>query len=277
MLNITKKEMILINELIQVETANKQDKIIRYVIEANKDEKALLVEAFQPNGKFAVFLRKKIPDLDESFNIPIENSVEFGEILSKVIDTNEITIKIEKNKVILENKKDTIELPFFEESKTEIERKKTLQGFFETKKYGNATNMLTLYERENKDDPNPDAKCKLDLKKLNIKNITSIFNKGAVEISAKDEKFFLTIGGGKRKKSKNITRIIEKEEDKEEFKIDGECSILLQDINCISMLSKSDGITYIDMKKEFPMVLKKKFPDENIGVCYSVSLLEESE
>lgn len=41
---MNKKDLIIINRLVQVSTASLEDKIIKYVIELNKKEKALFVE-----------------------------------------------------------------------------------------------------------------------------------------------------------------------------------------------------------------------------------------
>ena len=281
MLKMNKKDLIAINKLVQVSTADNENKIIKYIIELNKEEKALFVDIFQPSGKFAVCLRKTMEDITEDELIPIVDSVEFGEILSKVIEGDEVDISVKNNKVLIKASKDTIddyiELPFFEEDDEEKQSRENVKTAFKTRKYGDKTNILTFYGRANEEDPKPDAECKLDLKKLNIKNIVSVFNKGAIEIGAKKGKFYLTVGGGKQKQTKNITRTVKKGETKDPMNIKGECTVLIQDTNCLSLLASYSGLVNIDMKKNFPLVLKKKIPEHRIGICYLISLLEEIE
>lgn len=278
---MNKKDLIAINKLVQVATADSDNKIEKYIIELNKEKKALFVEIFQPSGKFAVCLRKPMEDIVEDELIPIVDSIEFGEILTKIIDGDTVDISIKNNKVLIKASKDnidnSIELPYFEEDDEEKQSRENIKTAFKTRKYGEKGNILTFYGRANKEDPKPDAECKIDLKKLNIKNITTIFDKGAIEISAKKGKFYLTVGGGKKKQSKNITRTIKKGETKDPMNIKGECTILLQDTNCFSMLANYSGLVHIDMKENFPLVLKKKIPEHRIGICYLISLLEEEE
>lgn len=281
MLKMNKKDLIAINKLVQVSTADNENKIIKYVIELNKEENALFVEIFQPSGKFAVCLRKSIDNIIEDELIPIVDSIEFGEILTKVIEDDEVDISIKNGKVLIkssnDNIKDEIELPYFEEEDEEKQSRENVKTAFKTRKYGEKTNVLTFYKRANEEDPKPDAECKIDLKKLNIKNIATIFNKGAIEVGAKKGKFYLTVGGGKQKQTKNITRTIKKGETKDPMKIKGNCAVLLQDVNCFSLLAGYSGLVNIEMKKDFPLVLKKKIPEHRIGICYLISLLEEIE
>ncbi len=278
---MNKKDLIAINNLVQVSTASSDDKIIKYVIEVNKEEKALFVEIFQPAGKYAVCLRKEMENITKDELIPIVDSVEFDLILTKVIEGNEVDLSVKDNKVLIKSSKDNIqnniELPYFEEDDEEKQSGENVKTAFKTRKYGNANNILTFYERADKEDPKPDAVCKIDLKRLNIKNITTVFDKGAIEIGAKKGIFYLTIGGGKQKQSKNITRTIKKQESKDPMSIKGECTVLLQDTSCFSLLSDFSGLANIEIKKDFPLVLKKKIPEHRIGVCYLISLLEEIE
>ncbi len=278
---MNKKDLIAINNLVQVSTASSDDKIIKYVIEVNKEEKALFVEIFQPAGKYAVCLRKEMENITKDELIPIVDSVEFDLILTKVIEGNEVDLSVKDNKVLIKSSKDNIqnniELPYFEEDDEEKQSGENVKTAFKTRKYGNANNILTFYERADKEDPKPDAVCKIDLKRLNIKNITTVFDKGAIEIGAKKGIFYLTIGGGKQKQSKNITRTIKKQESKDPMSIKGECTVLLQDTSCFSLLSDFSGLANIEIKKDFPLVLKKKIPEHKIGVCYLISLLEEIE
>jgi len=279
--SMNKKDLIAINQLVQVAAAGKDDKIIKYIIELNEEEKALFVEIFQPSGKFAVCLRKEMEDITEDELIPIVDSIEFNEILTKIIEGDEVDLSIKNNKVLIKSSKneinDTIELPYFEEDDEEIQSRKNVKTAFKSRKYGAVNNILTFYGRANKEDPKPDATCKIDLKKLNIKNIATVFNKGAVEIGAKKGKFYLTIGGGKQKQSKNITRTIKKGESKDPMNVKGECTILLQNTSCFSSLAGYSGLVNIDMKEGFPLVLKKKIAEHRIGICYMISLLEEIE
>jgi len=284
--NMNKKDLIAINHLVQVSTAGKDDKIIKYIIELNAEEKALFVEVFQPSGKFAVCLRKEMEDITEDELIPIVDSIEFDDILTKIIEGDEIDLSVKNNKVLIKSSKDNvddyIELPYFEEDDEEKQSRENVKTAFKTRKYGTRNNILTFYERANKEDPKADATCKIDLKKLNIKNIATVFNKGAIEIGAKKGKFYITVGGGKQKQSKNITRTIKKRETKDPetkdpMNIKGMCTVLLQDTSCFSLLSSYSGLVNIDMKKDFPLVLKKKIAEHRIGVCYLISLLEEIE
>ena len=278
---MNKNDLIEINRLVQVSTADSENKIIKYVIELNKEEKALFVEIFQPSGKFAVCLRKEMEDIIEDALIPIVDSVEFGEILSKIIEGDTVDISIKNNKVLIKSSKDnidnSIELPYFEEDDEEKQSRENVKTAFKTRKYGEKGNILTFYKRQNEEDAKPDAECKIDLKKLNIKNIANIFDKGAIEIGAKKGKFYITVGGGKQKQTKNIRRTIKKGETKDPMNVKGNCAVLLQDINCFSLLAGYSGLVHIDMKKDFPLVLKKKIPEHRIGISYLISLLEEIE
>ena len=280
---MNKKDLIAINKLVRIPTASTEDRIEKYVIELNKEEKALFVEIFQPSGKFAVCLRKEMDNITEDELIPINDSENFDNILTKVIEGDKVDISVENNKVLIKssdnNIDDDIELPYFEEEKEEAGSRENVKTAFKNRKYGNSNNILSFYERANKEDPNADATCKIDLKKLNIKNIADVFDEGAIEIGAKKGTFYLTVGAGKQKKSKNIRRTIKKGEikDKDPMNIKGECSVLLQDTNCFSLLSSYSGFVSIDMKENFPLVLKKKIPEHRIGICYLISLLEEVE
>ena len=280
---MNKKDLIAINNLVRVSTANSEDKIIKYVIELNAEEKALFVEIFQPSGKFAVCLRKdNITGITKDELIPIVDSKEFDDILTKVINSEEIDLFVKNNKVHIKASKDNIdnaiELPFFEEDDEEKEARENVRTAFKTRKYGIKSNILTFYEKANEEDPKPDAVCKIDLKKLNIKNLAEVFDKGAIEISAKKGKFLLAIGGGKQKQKKNIIRTIKKDVGKKDpMSIKGECTVLLKDTSCFSLLAGYSGLVYVEMKKDFPLVLKKQIPEHRIGVCYLISLLEEIE
>jgi len=293
---MNKKDLIEINKLVQVATADSDDKIMKYIIELNEKEKALFVEIFQPSGKFAVCLRKEMNDITEDGLIPILDSKEFNDILTKIIDGDNVDISIKDNKVLIKASKDTIdnyiELPFFEEDDDEKQSRENVKTAFKTRNYGNVNNILTFYKKAiPKDtkpedikpkDLKPDATCKLDIKKLNIKHITEVFTEGAIELSAKKGKFELTVGGGKQKKAKNIRRTVKKGETKEgetkdPMNIKGECTVLIKDANCFSLLSTYSGLVNIDMKKDFPLVLKKKIPEHKIGICYLISLLEDLE
>jgi len=276
---MNKKDLITINNLVRVSTASTDDKIIKYIIELNKEEKSLFVDIFQPSGKFAVCLRKEIDNITKDELIPIVDSEELNEILTKIIEGDEIDLFVKDNKVIIKSSKDNtndnIELPFYEENDEEKLSRENVKTAFKTRKYGNINNILTFYGRANKEDPKPDSVCKIDLKRLNIKNIATVFDKGAIEISTNKGIFYITVGGGKQKQNKNITRTIKKRESKDPMTIKGECTALLQDINCFSLLSGFSGLVHIDMKEDFPLVLKKKIPEHRIGICYLISLLED--
>jgi len=278
---MNKKDLITINNLVRVSTASGDDKIEKYIIELNKEEKALFVEIFQPSGKFAVCLRKEMEDIVKDELIPIVDSGELNEILTKIIEGDDIDLSVKNNKVLIKSSKDNIddniELPYYEETKDEKESREMVKKSFKTRKYGNVNNILTFYGIANKEDPKPDAVCKVDLKRLNIKNIATVFNKGAIEVGTKKGTFYITVGGGTQKQSKNIKRTIKKGETKDPMNIKGESTALLQDINCFSLLSGFSGLVHIDMKEDFPFVLKKKIAEHRIGICYLISLLEVEE
>ena len=59
------------------------------------------------------------------------------------------------------------------------------------------------------------------------------------------------------------------------MEIEGECEIRIQDIDCINMLTSYDGMTIVEMKEGFPLVLKKKLPKNRIGINYIVSITED--
>lgn len=279
--NMNKKDLIAINNLVRIATAPSEDKIEKYVIELNKEEKALFVEIFQSSGKFAVCLRKEMNNIAKDELIPINDSTEFDNILTKIIVGDKVNISIKDNKVLIKSSDDNIEddinLPYFEEDDNEKSSRENVKTAFKSRKYGNANNILTFYEIENKEDPKADAICKIDIKKLNIKNIADVFDEGAIEIGAKEGIFYITIGAGKQKQDKNITRTIKKANTEDPMNIKGECTVLLQDINCFSLLSSYSGLVNIEMKEDFPLVLKKKIPEHKIGICYLISLLEEIE
>lgn len=275
-LKVNKADLVLINNLIQVSSATKENRIPNYILEFNKELGSIFVEIYQPLGRYAVCLRKEMDGITKNELIPISNSVEFGEILSKVIESEVIDLSVKDNKVIIKtpkskNMQDDITLPYYEEDEDELSARNNLKEAFYSRDYGDPDNTLTFYERSDPEDKEPSSVCKIDLQKLNIKNITEVFE-GQVEISTKNKTFFLKVGG---KKAKTIKRTIKKENKEDQMNITGECTVLLQEMSCFTMLSKFSGFVQIDLKKEYPLVLKKKFPDKKLGLCYLISMLEE--
>lgn len=274
-MKMKRNDLIVINDLVRAKKGDYYVGIDKYIIEFNKKEKALFVEQFDPKGIYLILLRKEMENITKDELIPIADSIYFGDILSKIIEEDEIDLFVEDNKVIIKTSNKTIGMSYFEEDEEEVFSRESTKSAFKTRKHGEEANMLTFYMRENEEDPNPDAKCKIDLKRLNIENISNIFDTGETEIGAKKGNFYITIGDGKQKKAHSIRTTIKKERDKDLMNVKGECSALLQSSNCLSILAEFSGFTYIEMKKEFPLVIKKKILEHDIGICYLVSLLEE--
>lgn len=268
-------DLIAINNLVRVYTASSDDRIKKYIIEADKEEQALFVEIFQPDGKFAVCLRKEMEDIPEDILIPIEDSEYLNKILKLYNKNDVLRLYVNEKKVIIKSNHDIIKFPYFEEDDDEKQSRENVKIAFKTRKYGSINNILTFYGRANKEDPEPDATCKIDIKKLDIKKITSIFDMGAIEVGVIKNIFYLTIGGGKQKLSTSILRVITEGKTKDPTTISGKCSVLLQDISCFSLLASYSGFVNIDMKEDFPLVIKKEIEKHRIGVCYLMSLLEE--
>jgi len=275
MIKINTNDLITLNNLVQVSSAIKLNRIDSYVLEVNKEEKALFVEKYQETGRYGVLLRKELSGIRKDELIPISDAEKLGEYLSKIVDDEEVKISIKDNVVIFEHQNGSLKMSSYEESEGDIESRKKIRKAFETVKYGDDDNTLTYYALENEEDPNPDAVCKIDLNRLKLKNISNVFKKIThFTLKAKDGKFH--IHGKEQNKITEVERTIEKGE-KDAMNVEGESEILLQDIDCITMLAQYDGMTIIEMKPAFPLVLKKKLPENRIGMSYIVSIMEETE
>lgn len=272
MIKINREDLIAINDLAQISTATKVGKMQNYIIEINKEEGCIFVEKYHHTGSYAVCLRKDLDNIKKDELIPIADSIKFGEILSQIIDDEEISISTKDNKVLLKTEKDNIELPYYEEEDEEKESRERVKIAFKTRKYGNEDNVLSYYELENSEDAEPDAICKIDMKKLKIKKISDVFGVSSVIIGAKQGIFYINIG---EKQTYTIKRTIKKGE-KDAMNIEGECEVILQNTDCFSLLAKYDGMTFVDMKENFPLVVKKKLPANRIGLNYLISLMEET-
>lgn len=270
-ITIKRNDLIVLNDLVQVSSAISASRIDRYVIQANKEEKAIIVEKYQNAGRFGVLLRKELAGIRKDDLIPISDAKKLGEYLNIIADDEDIKISIDKNIVLFEHDTGKLKLASYEEDEREVESRERIRGAFETLNYGNDDNKLTYYKKEDESDPDPDAICKLDLKRLKLKSISSVFKKiSYVTLKANDGKFYINAKEGK---VTEVERTIEKGE-KDAMSIEGDCEILLQDLDCINMLAQFDGTTIIEMKPLFPLVLKKKLPDNRIGINYIVSLTE---
>lgn len=271
MIKMNTVDLIALNELVQISTALKMDRINKYVLQLKEKEKTIIVEIYQQSGKFGVLLRKDIEGIEEDEIIPIVDAFKLGEWLTKIVDSKKIKISVKKNTVLFETKKDKLKLPFFEETDKEIASRNKIRSSFKTLKYGEENNNLVYYKLEDPEDPDPDAICKVDLKKLKLKNISNIFEINYVTLKAGNGKFSIV---GKEKTGIEIEKTIFKEQ-KDAMSVKGKCEILLQDIDCITMLSKFGGMTIIKMKQAFPLVLIKKLPENRIGVNYLISIMED--
>lgn len=272
------KKLMLVNSLVQ--GTGKENSVKKYVIELIKKDKALYVECAQEYGKFAVCLKMSDSKITNDAELFIENASEFGEILSSIIDSSEIEIEIKKNSMTLfggNKATNNIELPFYQETPDELERRTNLKNAFKQRKYGNKTTLLNYYEMKDPNDKEPDAICTIIPKELMLNKLKQVF-KGNIMLTVKEETLMASIGVDKNnKQAKNITRAITKKDEKDPTEIKGQCEVLLQDISSIIMLSGYDGTIDLEIKKDFPMVIKKKFIEEKIGVNYIVSLMVESE
>ena len=271
MIKMNREDLIVLNDLVRVSSALSINRIKNYVIQVSKKENALIVENYQETGKYGVLLRKEMGTINKDEIISISDPDKLGEYLSRIADDDEVSLSVKDNIVLLKTKKDKLKLPCYDESEREIESRKRIGKSFTTKKYGDDDNQFTFYGREDPENPNPDAVCKIDLKKLKLKNISSIFEISYVTISAKNGKFSI---GAKEKKITEIERTIKKEE-KDAMDVEGECEIQIQDIDCINMLASYDGMTIVEMKEGFPLVLKKKLPKNRIGINYIISITED--
>lgn len=268
-MKIKVKDLILINELVQVSTNTLDNKIKQYIIEVNKKEKALIVEAFQEHGNYSVFLRKELEDVEEDEKINIANSEILSDILKNIIDDDEINITMSKKGISIDS--DEILLATYEPDEDEIKSRNLLLKFFNNRNYGETDNILNIY-KEDKDNPKYDAKCRLDLSKLKANKIRNIFSDGNINIKVQKGVFYFNIKG-----INSINRKIKSKGKTDETKITGDCDIMISDLGCFNMLSKFKGFVNIEMKKEFPLLIKKKLDDEKIGINYVITIATKND
>lgn len=273
MITIKRNDLIILNDLVQVSSAPKNNRIDSYIMEINKEENAIFVERYQSTGRFGVLLRKEITGVKKDDLIPISDADKLGEYLSKIVDDEDIKVSIKDNIVLFEHENGSLKLASYEEPDQEKEAREKLKRAFEKVKYGDDDNLLTYYKNEDENDPNPDAVCKIDLKRLKLKNFSSIFNITYVKLKVKDGIFYIN---AKEEKTTEAERKVQKGE-KDATNIEGESEILLQDLDCINMLAQFDGMTTIEIKGAFPLVLKKKLPENRIGINYIVSIMQTVE
>jgi hypothetical protein len=275
LINFETKKLKMINDLARISTAVLEDQINKYTMELNAEEQCIYIEQHSRNGNVSVSMKIDDTSIKEDAEIPIYDTNEFKEILN-IIDDDLIDIRVEKKKVIIETSKDIINLPSYERTNEEIESIESLKSLFTSRDFGNKKCYFIGHIDKETNKPKPDATVKIDLNSINLKKIRSVFNKGLINIIVKDNTFLISIGTGKRKQNKNITKTISKKDNKDPMFAKGECSIYLQDINCFNLLSSYEGYTHIDMKKNIPILIKRIFTKERIGVCYIVSIREEN-
>ena len=274
------RDLIVLNNLARVSTALSINRVKNYIIQVSKEENALIIEKYQEEGKYGVLIRKEMNNIPENAIISIADPDQLDKML-KLYDKNEVLELYTKKmkgynykRLYIKNGNDIIETACHEETDREMEARKRVGKSFATKKYGEDDNLFAFYRRENPEDPNPDAVCNINLKKLNLKKLLTAFDCKYVELGAKEDYFYLKI---KEKKVTNIVRTIKKEDKDDLTSIKGECEIQIQDIDCINMLASFNGMTMIEMKERFPLVLKKKLPVNRIGVNYIISITEDEE
>ena len=275
LINFETKRLKMINDLARISTAVLEDQINKYIMELNAEEQCIYIEQHSKNGSVSVNMKINDTSIKEDAEIPIYDTEEFKKILD-IIDDNMIDIRVEKKKIIIETSKDIINLPIYERTNEEIESIESLKTLFTSRKFGNKNCYFIGHIDEKTNKPKPDAIIKIDLNSINLKKIRNVFNKGLINVVVKNNSFIISIGTGKRKEGKNITRAISKKDNKDPMNIKGECSIFLQDINCFHLLSSYEGYTHIDMKKNTPILIKRTFTKERIGVCYIVSIREKN-
>jgi len=262
-MKIKVKDLLLINNLVQVSTNTSDNKIKKYIIEVVKEDNCLYVEAVHESGIFSVFLRKEMDDIEKDEKINIADSIILSDILKNIITDEEINISMTKDAVKID--KDDITLSTYEPKKEEIEYKEQLLNIFETRKYGAVDNKCKIFE-DDKEKPKYDAKCKIDLSRLNASKIRNIFSDDIINIKIQKGTLFFKTG-----KVNSINRKIKKKGNEDPTKITGSCEINLSDLGCLNMLTSYKGFTVLEFKKEYPMVVKKELEEEKIGINYVVS------
>lgn len=267
-MKIKVKDLLLINNLVQVSTNTQENRIKKYIIDVVKEDNSLYVEAVHNTGNFSVFLRKEMENITKDEQINIADGDTFSEILQLIKD-EEINIVMTKDAVKID--KDDITLATYEPNKDDINSKNSLLEFFKDRKYGSVDNEFRYYE-EDKEKPTYDAKCNIDLSKLNAGKIRKIFSDDIINIKVQKGTFFFKTG-----KINSINRKIKKKGAEDLTKITGDCEINISDLGCLNILSNYKGFTVIELKKEYPMVIKKELEDEKIGVNYVVSIATKNE
>lgn len=275
LINFETKKLKMINDLVRISTAVLEDQINRYIMELNAEEQCIYIEQHSKNGSVSVSMKIDDTSIKEDAEIPIYDTKEFKEILD-VIDDDKLDIRVEKKKVIIETSTDLINLPIYQRTNEEIVSIESLKSLFTSRDFGSKKCYFIGHIDKETNKPKPDATIKIDLKSINLKKIRNAFNKGLINITVKDNTFLISIGTGKRKEGKNITRAISKKDNKDPMNVKGTCSIYLQDINCFHLLSSYEGYTHIDIKNGIPILIKRTFTKERIGVCYIVSIREEN-
>ena len=275
LINFETEKLKMINDLARISTAVSEDQISRYIMELKAEEQCIYIEQHSKNGNVSVSMKIEDTSIKEDAEIPIYDTKEFKEILD-IIDDDVIDIRVEKKKLVIETSKDVINLPIYERTNEEIESIESLKSLFTSRDFGDKKCCFIGHIDKETNKPKPDATVKIDLNSIKLKKIRNTFKKGLINVVVKDKTFLISIGTGKRNENKNITRAISKIDNKDPMNVKGACSIYLQDINIFHLLSSYEGYTHIDMKKNIPILMKRIFTKERIGVCYIISIREEN-
>lgn len=268
------KRMIFINNLVKV-TNTEEDRISQYKIQVSKKDGCFYIVEYQRNGAYGVCIKGDMKDVEDDIIIPITDAKKFGSLLRNIIDTEEFELDIEDNKVVISTKKTFSEFPIYEELEEKKKALKNLRNSFQTEEFGKFANKLRYSQREGIEEDKPDGIAKVNLNSLKLPKIKSNFN-GAVNMSITDDSLVISVGVSKKKKEKyNITRIIKKESKEDPTYAQGQCSITIMNTDCLDVLSSYDGFTYLELKENVPLIIKREFDKERVGICYMVSLLEE--
>lgn len=275
LINFEVSKLKMINDLARIATATQSDKIDKYIMELSAKDKCIYIEQYNSSTSISVSMKIDDPDIKEDAEIPIYDTDEFNDIL-ELIDDDKIDISKENNEIKIITTKDNIKLPIYERTSKEQTGINSLKSLFTNRNYGNEKCYFIGHIDEKTKKPIYEATAKVDLNSINLKKIRKIFNTGLINVIVKDGNFIISIGTGKREQDKSITRVISKKDTKDPMKTKGNCSMLIKDINCFNLLAGYEGYTLIDMKKDVPLVVKRVFSKERIGVCYIVSIREET-
>jgi len=258
-MKINVKEMSLINDLVQVNSTKDENKIKNYIIEVSKEDGCLYVEEYQPQGLFAVCIKKPLDKVEKNEKIPISDPKKFKEILKLIDGKEEIELKCVNNKVKISKYK--MEMPTYVQHEDEINANNNLRETFENRDYGDPENKLVgIGEESGKE--KPDATCDIDLSKINAKKTREIFSDGVVNLKIEKNKLHFVVEG---KSGYKIDKDIQCE-------TSGVASVFIDTMDCFSMLT---GDVRIEFRENLPLVIKKK--DEKISMCYLLSLLTTEE